>query len=225
MRDGIELRSWDGQLRTIDVPLPGEACVTAEKLFEQGCKAVAQELYDRHRGKGEKSDWVHLVCYEFLSRIVSYQQTFLFEGRIRGFGRDPKGSTQVNPFQRGLLAIFAHEPGLMDEGERVYYGKRLWYAYRHYVPACFVKGFLHQVWSKGSEGRVDSDHIVPGFEQWIWFERAADPHPELRGQYPAKLEEQVALIRKFAPIVNDAEQAKGRYRVTKMQLLEEEPFD
>ena len=193
-------------------------------MFEQACKAVALELNHRDRGKMEKSEWIQEICYEFLRRIISYQHTYLFEERINGYDRDPKGSTHVNPFQRGLLAVFADEPGLMDDGDRAYYGKRLWYAYRHYVPPCFLKGFLHQVWERGAEHRVDKDHIVPEFEQWIWFERAEDPCPETRGNYPAKLEEQVALIRRLTSIVNQAEGAKERHRAAKKKALEDGPL-
>ena len=222
MRDGFDLRSADGELRTVDVPLPGVSRTAAEELFEEGCRAVAQELHGRMKAKAECREWVQTVCYEFLSRIISYGHAALFEERITRLERDRKGSTQVNPFQRGLLAIFAHEKGLMNEAARSYCGKRLWYAYRHYVPSCFLMGFLHEVWSGDAEAKVARNHIEPQFEQWICFERANDPRPELRGTYPAPIEDKVALIQNLVPIVTGAEEAKERFRAKRKQMTDQD---
>lgn len=222
MRYGFTMPRLDGTSVSIDVPGPDESGETAEQLFEEACHAVAAELNIRDRAKAEKRTWTQKVCYQFLSYMLAYGHRSMFDERIRLLGRDPKGSGRVNPIQRGLLAVFAREPGLVDEGDREYFGKRLWYAYRHYVPPCFLIGFLHEVWSSDAERKVSSNFIEPDFEQWIWFERARDPHPEYRGAYPAELEEKVQLIRRFAPMVADHGERLERYRENSDRFLADE---
>lgn len=190
----------DGTSVSIDIPGPDQGGESAEELFEEACKEVAAELNVRDRAKVDKRIWSQNVCYPFLSYMIVYGHTAMFEERIGRLGRDPKGSVRVNPFQRGLLAVFAHEPGLMDEREREYFGKRLWYAFRHYVPPCFLIGFLHEVWSSDAERKASSGCIESHFEQWIAEKRACDPHPEVRGSYPPNVEATVEQIRQIGPI-------------------------
>ena len=201
MRYGFTMPRLDGTVVSIDVPGPDQRGESAEELFEEACKEVAAELNARDRAKAEKRVWSQSVCYPFLSYMIAYGHGTMFEERISRLGRDPRGSIHVNPFQRGLLAAFAHEPGLMDEGDREYFGKRLWYAFRHYVPPCFLMGFLHEVWSNDAERRASSGFIEPQFEQWIWRERAGDPYPDLRGAYPAQLEAKVHQFRQIGPLI------------------------
>lgn len=212
MRYGFTMPCVDGTIVSIDVPGPDQSGESAEALFEEACKEVAVELNVRDRAKAEKRIWLQNVCYPFLSYMIAYGHSVMFDERISRLGRDPKGSVHVNPFQRGLLAAFAHEPGLMDEREREYFGKRLWYAFRHYVPPCFLMGFLHEVWSSDAERKVSSGFIELHFEQWIWRERAGDPHPELRGAYPAELEAKVQQFRQIAPMIPAHGERLDRYR-------------
>ena len=198
---------------------PDDSEAAAEEIFEASSKAIAADLFARDKAKAEMRTWVHKTCYEFLSFIIGYGHVAVFEERIRRLERDSRSSDRVNPFQRGLLAVFANEPGLMDERDRSYFGKRLWYAYRHYVPLCFLMGFLHEVWSNDAERKVASNHIEPDYEQWILFERAKDTHPELRGRYPAALEENIERLKFMAPIMASRGERVDRFRQSQQRQL------
>ncbi|MCA1653108.1 MAG: hypothetical protein ABR588_04060 [Sphingomicrobium sp.] len=200
---------------------PGD---TAERLFEEACRAITGEHHKRDRAKAETREWTQTVCYDVLRLMISHQHAQLLGDRIARLGRSKKGPAPVNPFQRGLLAIYAHEKGLMDERDRSYFGKRLWYAYRHYVPTCFLKGFLHQVWSDGAEQRADVGFIEPEFAEWVIFERCNDEHPELRGRYPKELETNIRGLRNLIEPTREIEQRRARRRAERAELLDDD-FD
>lgn len=63
-----------------------------------------------------------------------------------GFQREERGSKgREAPFQRGLLAIFADYPSLLDAKQRFQMGRQLEYAHYHRVPPVYLEAFLRDV--------------------------------------------------------------------------------
>lgn len=221
---GFHLRPLEGGERWIPLPDLNSARDASESLFEEACQAITDEHSKRPKGGAETREWVQTVCYDCLKLLHCNQYAYLLEERISRLGRAQRGTTQVNPFQRGLLAIYAHKPDLMDEGDRSYFGKRLWYAYRHYVPTCFLRGFLHQVWSVRAEQKVDAGDIEPEFAVWVRLQRVADERPRLRGKYPKDLERDVRGFKDILPAIKEVEERRSSLRAKRADLLDEE-FD
>ena len=202
----------NGQLYIIDAPGCEETGATAEMLFEQACNKIAAQLLARNRAEADKHEWAQRVCYDFITKMLIHGHDALLNERIIQFNRRLGLSNEYNPFYRGLMAIFAHEPGLIDDKQRGLFAKRLWYAYRHYVPPCFVIGFLREFWPDVERKRVALDSIQPQLEEWIWFERAKDTARKFRGPYPADLDEKVDGATLIIPIV-----AKHQKRLRKIR--------
>lgn len=214
MRYGVKMPLLQGGFIGVDVPGPHESRASAEEIFEQGCRDISKEYAVRHKASREAaSSWLQQVCYGYLSNMVDHGLAALFEERIDRLGRDVRGQGRhVNPFARGLLAVFAHEKGYADDGDRHRLGGRLWYAYRHYVPAPFLLGFLHQVWDKEAPERAARNEVEPEFEEWIWIKRAEDPAPHLRGEYPTRIEKSVSTFTFLSPIVGEYLERSDRLR-------------
>lgn len=192
MRAGFQMPTLAGAATAIDVPVVGASDLAAMALFGEASGLISTELHVRKKEKAEHREWLQGVTYQLIGMIISNGFAGLFKERIANFDRKrPATAKQINPFQIGLLATFAHDKGVMNEPERRYFGTRLWYAYRHYVPHEFLAGFLHQVWVKGAEERAATDYIEPNFVSWVMLQRAVDPTPMRRGQYPAAFEERV----------------------------------
>jgi hypothetical protein len=221
MTIGFDLRPLEGG--PLGVPLPGldDSGTAAERLFEEACQAITGEHLKRVKAQADTREWTQTVCYNALLLILIHQHAQLFESRIARFGRGKKGAAQVNPFQRGLLAIYAHEKGLMDEGDRSYFGRRLWYAHRHYVPTCFLRGFLHQVWSEGAEQKSDLGFVEPEFTEWVIVERSKDRHPKLRGIYPGDLETKIEGVKNLLGPMSEVEERRSRFRTQRAKLLDD----
>lgn len=185
-----------GPATPVEVPAQGDSELSAMTVFGRASTLITDELLRRQKAKAEHRPWVQGVTYQLLGTMITNGFSGLFEKRIRNFDRKlSSDQTELNPFQIGLLATFAHHMGAMGETERSYFGPRLWYAYRHYVPHEFLGGFLHQVWTKGAQHRASDGYIEPDFALWVAMNRAVDPSPENRGQYPAAIEKMVAQIR------------------------------
>ncbi len=177
-------------------------------IFGGASDLICTELHVRKKANADYREWLQGVTYQLIGMIISNGFAGLFEERIANFGRRrPATAKQINPFQIGHLATFAHDKGVMNETERHHFGTRLWYAYRHYVPHEFLAGFLHQVWAKGTEQRAATDYIEPDFVSWVMFERAVDPTPECRGQYPIAIEEKVERVRIMADVIARASES------------------
>lgn len=200
MRVGFAMPTLADGETPIEVPAPGDQPLAAMALFGDACRLISTELHRRYDANAENREWLQRVAYQLIGQMISNGFAGLFEERIVNFGRKrTAASRQINPFQKGLLATFAHDKGVMNEQKRHIFGLRLWYAYRHYVPHEFLTAFLGQVWSDGADQRAIAEYIDPDFASWVMFERAADPAPERRGLYPVSLEEQVELVRKLSP--------------------------
>ncbi len=241
MTAGIKMWLADGGFRALEAPGSEHSPAVAEAVFEAGCRAISGEFAVRHasevKEKGRRKDakkrgeanhvaastangaqgsaiaWLHKTGYPYLSLTLESGHTGLFENRIRGFERDRgERGRDVNPFQRGLLALFAHDKGGLRERDREWIGKRLWYAFRHYVPSEFVTGFLHEVWH-ADPWRPAIDALEPGLEEWICIQRAHDETPELRGRYPEELEDRVRAAALLIEIAFDTDKRAGRTRL------------
>ena len=199
MRIGLAMPTLSGAPVAIDVPAPGDHSLRAMALFSEGSGLISRELHLRDKSDPEHPKWLQGVTYQFIGLMISNGFDYLFEERIVNFGRKQNSGKQLNPFQKGLLATFAHDKGILTESQRHRLGIRLWYAYRHYVPHEFLAGFVTQVWSTGADQRAAAESIEPDFVSWVMMERAVDSAPERRGQYPAVVEQKVEQIRAVIP--------------------------
>jgi len=184
----------------------------AEALFETAAAKIAQEWHSRSGEAGkQRRRWLERVSYGYLSLTIDNGFSWLFDERIKGFDRGRRGpGLATNPFQRGLLSLFAHDKNrLMGSELRRRFAQRLWYAFRHYVPAPFVTGFLADVWESGGATRATNGDVEPELLEWVILERARDEAPHLRGEYSDELEELVAAVRRILPIVAQVEGRKA----------------
>lgn len=173
---------------TIDFQSIDSDSSEATRLFDKAAGAIQAEWRVRQKTFGRRRDlgWLEVTCYALLVQMLNLDLAGLFDERIRQHGRYSKGSRgNPNCFQTGLMALFADDAECLGARDRERMGKRMWRAYRHYVPPVFLLGFLEQQRSGASE-------LEPGFAAWIaerrWCER---DDSGARGTYPAAIEEAV----------------------------------
>ena len=173
--------------------------------FDKYCRLIVRK-YDslvgawrrtdgRRVGEISPHDWLRFHCYCFIQIVIARGQVPLFEHRIRSQaygGRGRKGTRNI--CRTGLLAIFAHQKSSLKSRDRDRFGQQLNHAYRHFVPAPFLQGFLQQ--SKA----VKTDNagwmpIDPQFSDWVaeeLFNATMNRHQNYRGKYPRAITAQVA---------------------------------
>lgn len=191
--DLVKMRRLDGvrsELSLIPKPGPAEQ-LEANRLFDAACRKIQAEWKKRSRS-GSKRDlaWLAVTAYEVIGEMVRNELDDVFERRIAEHGRRRRGRTgNPNRFQVGLLAIFADGLDAVNARDRERIGKKLWRAYRHYVPPQFLTGFLMQ-----PRGELLPGHdLSRDFRDWI-IDRRADESAaenESRGEYPIEIEEAV----------------------------------
>lgn len=126
----------------------------ALELFDRASRMVSREWYvQQSRTDGSVATrvaWLESVSYRLLKAIIESDSDYvggadieLFDRRSAQFGRDrgAKGAN-ANLFQKGLMALFAHDKGAITPRDRERIEKRLWHAYRHFVPPTFLAGFF-----------------------------------------------------------------------------------
>ena len=212
MREIFSFQLLTGETVSLELPVAGEGQTTAESLFERACTALVAELENRVRRDKHWKAWIEDAGYDVLGRIVAHGHAQLFDERISRLERSSLREPDENAFHCGLLALIAHRPHLIGKEDRKRFGKRCWYAHRHYVPTCFLKGFLHEVWTKDISKKVARGYIEPKFEQWVWFERAQDDLPHLRGTYQADLEDSVVKVRLIMGLLTNDAKVIDRHR-------------
>lgn len=211
MSDIFQLPTFTGETLLLDLPVAGEGQTSAEGLFEDVCKALTAELEIRLRRDKHWKGWIEDAGYEVLGRLVAYGHAQLLEERISRLDRSFLRGPDDNAFHRGLVALIAHRPHLIGKEDRKRFGNRCWYAHRHYIPPCFLKGFLREVWSKNIDEKVARGHIEPKFEQWVYFERAKDDRPHLRGSYQAEMEDKVTKARLIIGLLTNDTEVTNRH--------------
>lgn len=192
---------------TLDMPYSGQGAVEALGMFDSlSKKIVADFLTELVAAKTHSSrktvNYAPLKknCYTVIGEILMQGHGNLFELRLRQYSRySRRHFHHLNPFQRGLLAIFAHDAArdntrskvsddkpkeLLSAKNRHIFGQQMWQAFRHYVPPEFLNGF---VWETGGGaarpmGRHDG-MIYYSYRDWVIRERAGD-ETNVRGRYP-----------------------------------------
>lgn len=201
IRKGIfELDTLAGN--TISLPYPSEDDDDeGTAAFDRLSRALNDELLQRRasikRGELSVQEWLAIVAYRALAPILDAELTGLFDQRIRQHSRHSRGANnKLNPFQYGLMALFAHDREALSGRDRERIAKKLWYAYRHLVPDVFLLGFLKQVRSVGLAIRAEAGDIEDGFGDWIAKE-LADPRSDghaVRGAYSRNIMAEVNRI-------------------------------
>lgn len=175
-------------------PLPSDATGEAAELIDAAATSLASEYRQRRLAKAEPTKWLRPLAYVLISACLDNDLQHLLYRRSLATPHYKRGYTQSpNPFQLGLMAIFS-EDEYFTKNERHELGKVLWYAYRHYVPTCFINGFASQV---GAVAKERSDNAVePEFAEWIIRERILDLRSNNpRTNYPDHIERRVKEFR------------------------------
>jgi hypothetical protein len=189
----VRMRRLDGvrtELSLSPRPGPGEQN-EARRLFDAACRRIQSEWKERSR-PGLKRDlsWLAVTAYEVIGELVRNEQDDMFEMRIAENGRHRRGRIgSPNRFQVGLMALFADDPDAVNARDRERIGKKLWRAYRHYVPPQFLIGFIMQ--PKGE--LLPGSDLSRDFQDWIIDRRAKESAAENegRGEYPNEIEDAV----------------------------------
>jgi len=195
----------------VKITLSGGRIVTTDELWflnddseERGmldgiCMQISRD-YDLRRARpthplrapnAKPNSWLKPVCYELVVEFCREDRFDLLEDRIERCGRYSRGRRgDINVFQTGIMAIFAHAPKALGPRDRERFGKQLWHAFRHYVPSPFINGFIAQYEKSTSHGRIGRD-LDSAFRDWIVSERLNDPCPDFRGGYPKGINDEV----------------------------------
>lgn len=208
----VKIERSDG--RFTELVLESERGVEAEstRLFDQAVRVIQGEWRLRIGPSNRDLGWLKRACYTLIAEILALDQADVFEDRIRAHGRYARGARgRPNIFQTGLMAIFADDRLALNARDRERFGKQLWTAYRHYVPAEFLIGFLSQrdgskpVKSRGKGKSQDPEKLQRDFHEWIIERRSTDDRDDLfRGPYPRAIEAAVEERREVRyPSVED----------------------
>lgn len=191
------------EARSVTLKLPEGEDAIGLAAFVKIARLVQKEWSVRASAASPKPSlapipWLSTTAYVVVGAMLDQGLEELLKKRIGDrIHHLPGPRTDLNPFQLGLMALFvdyseakkAGTPQAKRPQTRERIGKELWYAYRHYVPAEFLLGFLHQVRSPGLERRSVAGEIEPGFEEWIIRRRPEDEGQYDRGLYPQEIED------------------------------------
>lgn len=189
----MKMRRLDGvriELSLIPRSGPREH-LEAKRLFDAARRKIQAEWKKRSR-PGSKRDlaWLAVTAYEVIAEMLNNELDDVFEICIEENGRHRRGRIgSPNRFQVGLMALFADEPNAVNTRDRERIGKKLWRAYRHYVPPELLTGFLMQ-----PKGELLPGHdLSRDFMDWIIDRRSEESAAknESRGEYPSAIEEAV----------------------------------
>lgn len=171
-----------------------------DEEFERACRVIVEEFIGRRAASaGRRRDgaraWLLEITYELVAAILDADDRLLLIERSVRFDRYPLGVPDSgNPFQLGLMAIFAHNPKAVRPQDREYLGKRQWHAYRHYIPPVLIQGFIGQIESKCLEQRASDNYIEDKFERWIVACQVEGHLTGERGAYPESIVRQVIAL-------------------------------
>lgn len=204
---------------TLNMPYNGQGTVEALGMFDSLSKEIVSEfLSERVAAKAHSSrktvNYARLkkTCYTVIGEILVQGHENLFELRLRQYSRYSRRQFQhLNPFQRGLLAIFAHDTGrdktrpkvlddkpkeMLSAKNRHTFGHQMWQAFRHYVPPEFFNGFVWE--TSGGVANPIGNHdgwIYQSYQDWVIRHRAVDRNI-VRGRYPGFIERAVLKLQK-----------------------------
>jgi hypothetical protein len=124
----------------------------------------------------EPNDWFKTACYVLLRHILREDDAEpLLDARISKLGRGKRGRKPATLFQKGMMAIVAHEKGergepkseMVGRRDRERFGTQLEYAFRHKVPPAFLRCFTMTYGKRAARAGEASNHIEPEFLEWI----------------------------------------------------------
>ena len=203
---------------TLNIPYSGQGAVEALGMFDSLSREIVSVfLSERGAAKTHSSrKTVNFApfkknCHTVIGEILMQGHENLFELRLRQYSRYSRRQFHhLNPFQRGLLAIFAHDLSrdntrsnvqddkpkeLLSAKNRHIFGHQMWQAFRHYVPPEFFIGFVWE--TSGGVARPMGRHdgwIKYGYQEWVIRNRAND-NSNIRGRYPATIDKAALKLR------------------------------
>lgn len=206
----VELRFSRRDGTTAQLRLPDREDADAREVVNTAADAVFDEFqlrvnsarrsqnsasYGERRARKEPIDWFRPIAYQLIATCLERKVEQHLFWRNKNWDRYISSNTAASSdFGSGLMAITAKHPPVMGDGQRSKMGLLLWYAYRHYVPSCFINGFAQQVGELNVEKA--RSFIEPNFEDWIVERRVLDFGPSrARGPYPRRIEDRVNHLR------------------------------
>lgn len=199
----LRFKSLAGDVVLCD--LPSGECPEAAQLINDAATKLAFGFRSQRRARGSAglTEWLRPLAYQLISVCLDGNLQHLLYRRSLKAKRYQRGDVlSSNSFQLGLMAIFSedydqergNQAALLDKEDRYELGQMLWYAYRHYVPPCFINGFATQI---GPITKQRSEHgIEPEFSEWIIERRVMDVRANNpRGSYPDHIERDVQKLR------------------------------
>ncbi|QYE35246.1 hypothetical protein KZX46_04390 [Polymorphobacter sp. PAMC 29334] len=178
---------------SIELPETWATPLEVSRLLDHTAKMVCDEWLARCRTMAVAPDdapnaWLERTCYALVMGYIKSEAEDAFEARIEQYQRKLRGPRSSGTiFQTALMAITAHQGDAISAGLRERVGKRLWHAYRHYVPPVFLNGFFKQIGSKDLPRRATDEEIEPGFDEWIAEQLAQETNFDSRGTYPGRI--------------------------------------
>ncbi len=208
-----------------------QACKTITESFEDGLSPTAKET--KRFEQGSANDWVKRICYRMIELHIHEERFHELEDRISRYERRRRGiKGDPNPFQTGLLAIFAHNPKiqrpskkapgeidlveLMGTHDRERFGKQLFYAYRHFIPADRLARFIAFSYTHRKHSELPNDFIDPLFNAHVAHHLAdAEVDLEDRRDYPDAIEKAAAELNKHGWLTGDVTKRKKKPKKSK----------
>lgn len=196
-----------------------QACKTIAESFEDGFSPGAKQT--KRFEQESANDWVKRICYRMIELHIREDRLDELTDRIDRHERGRRGvKGDPNPFQTGLLAIFAHSrkiqrpskkaPGetelveLIGTHDRQRFGKQLFYAYRHFIPADRLARFIAFSYTHRKHSKLPNNFIDPLFNAHVAHHLAdAEVDIEDRGPYPGEIEKAAAKLQKQGWLTGD----------------------
>ena len=206
----LELRFSRRDGTTAQLRLPDREDADAREVVNTAADAVFDEFQRRvnssnrsqtsassgkRRARDEPLNWFRPVAYQLIATCLDRRvEQHLFQRNKNCDRYISSNAGASSDFGSGLMAITARYPRVITDGQRSRTGLLLWYAYRHYVPPCFVNSFAQQVGELNVEKA--GTFIEPYFEDWIVERRVLDfGSNRARGPYPRRIEDRVKQLR------------------------------
>jgi hypothetical protein len=159
------------------------------------------------RGWPRPREWLVTIAYEVVCALLDNDQLAVldrYKVRLYRVGMPPT----VNAFQLGLFVLFGHDEAALSETMRSPIGKKMWIAYRHYVPAPLLVSFIRDLSNVEMDELNKPLALRQDMLSWIIDQRARLGTVDGRGQYPDRIED---AAKRRASVLDDVTFHREKY--------------